>query len=138
MIKVRHSKHRRTILLELSGELGSSDAARASSEVVHALNEVGKGYALIEAFRGGTTIPVAAVPQLSEMVSLCYLRSRIWRVVRVFVSGGQDPGLCILHRTRWDRCVPMTDADTARLALAMAEEEVKENAEWSYPSEAAA
>lgn len=32
----------------------------------------------------------------------------------------------------------MTDADTARLALAMAEEEVKENAEWSYPSEAAA
>jgi len=130
MIKVKHSKFRRTILLELSGEIELGEVEEARAELERALDKLGYGYTLVEAFRGGVKISQEVVFQIAELVGLCYLRSRIWRVIRLFLDGGIDPGLCILHRTRWFRNVPVTEAYTARLAMAMAEEEARENSEW--------
>lgn len=130
MIKVRHSKSRHALILELSGEIGANEAEAAKHKVARVLEELGRGYTLIEAFRGGAKISRDAMLRVADLVSACYTGSRIWRVVRIFMDGASDPGLCILHRTRWTRSVPESEADGARQAVALAEEEARENSEW--------
>lgn len=118
------------MVLDFSGSIGSSQTKRATGEVARSLRKMGHGYTLVEAFRGVVKFSKKAAGEAGRLVGTCYERGRIWRVVTVTLDGGVDPGLRILHRTRWGRGVPETEVDRAGGALALAAREVSENSGW--------
>lgn len=131
VIKVHHSCARKAVLLRVSGEVGRGDALRAAARIALALRNMGHGYTLIEVFKGACRLSGRAGLAMAVLARTCYERGRIWRVVRISIGGGQDPGLRILHRTRWDRNVPEIDADSVGGALDLAEREAEDNLDWA-------
>lgn len=131
MLKVLRSKSRKAVLLELSGTIGASETKRAAAELAGALRDIGHGYTLIEVFRGTSKFSQKALQIVAILARTCYDRSRIWRVVRLAVDGGHDPGLRILHVTRWGRRVPEVEHESIRDALVVAAEELEDNAHWA-------
>jgi len=130
MLKVHYSETRRALVLDISGNLGASETSRATARVAGALRGMRKGYTLIEVFRGKTKMTGKAVDCAGALIRTCYERGRIWRVIKLSVGGGWDPGLKILHITRWKRRVPETEVDSIGAALAAADEETQDNGAW--------
>jgi hypothetical protein len=130
MLKVKYSKSKRVVILDFAGDIRSVDIPALAKRIFRATERIGHGYTLVEIFRNPTTIGVKVAGKLGSLIKLCYAGSRIWRVVKVLPKDSQDPGIGILHRTRWGRNVPEIDTDSIHLALEIAEEEMRENAEW--------
>ena len=130
MIKVRHSKAKRALLLDFSEEVNKSDIWRAGEEIDQALRDIGRGYTLIEIFHNHPHFEDGAGCFIGDMIEACYANNRIWRVIRLQENENSDPGLSILHRTRWKREVPEIDMDNIREAIAVAREEAEEQQKW--------
>jgi hypothetical protein len=130
MIKVRHSKSKRVLLLDFSGAVNTRDLQQAEVDIERALRDIGKGYTLVEVFRNHPCFEAGARLVAGEVVGTCYKNSRIWRVIRLEDVEYADPGVAILHRTRWRRDVPELTMDNIREAVAVAKEESAEQAEW--------
>jgi hypothetical protein len=126
MIKVRHSKTRRMVLLDFGGEIGVGDVHDAVQEVGKALGDIGDGYTLVEVFRDKPHFTIAAAREAGNLAGACDSGSGIWMVVRVEGDDHCDPGMTILHRTRWKREVPEVRIGSVGQALALAAEEVRE------------
>lgn len=130
MIKVRHSKSKRALLLDFSEEVNKEDVQRAEAEIDQALRDIGGGYTLIEIFHNHPHFEGGAGYFAGDMVEACYTNNRIWRVIRLQEDGNSDPGMAILHRTRWKRDVPEIEMDNIREAMAVAREEATEQRVW--------
>jgi hypothetical protein len=89
-----------------------------------------KGYTLVEVYREGAGLAGRNGRHMGALLGLCYSCGRIWRVIKISVNEARDPGLGILHRTRWKREVPETEVDSVKVGAVMVGEEIKENAEW--------
>jgi hypothetical protein len=138
VIKVKHSKSKRALLVDFSGPLGKEDIDRAHRDIQAALDNIGRGYTLIEIFHDHPYFEPSASLEAGLMVGLFYKNNRIWRVIRVEENEQADPGLSILHKTRWARSVPELTMDNIRQAVATAREEAQEQfAWWSSPSDPA-
>lgn len=129
MIKVRHSRARRMLVLDFAGDIGGGEVREAAEGVGHALGEMKKGYTLVEVFRGHPHFTASGAMAAGELASACYSGNRIWMAVRVEGAEYGDPGMSILHKTRWKRGVPEVQTDTIGKALAMAKEEAREQGE---------
>lgn len=134
MLKVKHSKSKRIVLLDFSGEIGKEDIKLADAEVGRALEDIGKGYTLIEVFHHHPRFTPLSGRTAGDLASKCYSASRIWRVIRVEDSPHADPGMSILHRTRWPRDVPELEMDNVREAVEVAKEETREQEDWIVAS----
>jgi hypothetical protein len=130
MVKVHYSEIRRALMLDISGNLGASETSRAVTRVADALRKMEKGYTLIEVFSGKAKMTGKAVDCAAALIRTCYERGRIWRVIRLSVGGGWDPGLNILHITRWKRRIPEMEVESIGAAMRAAEEETQENEAW--------
>lgn len=131
MLKVRYNKRKHTVILDFCGQVGKRDFERAVPEAETALGNIGKGYTLIEIFRRKPFLSPEISQRMGALLALCYRKSRIWRVVRVLGDSSRDPGISILHRTRWNRQVPEMETDNIRHAMGIAEEELRENRAWA-------
>lgn len=131
MLKVKYSKVKRAVLLDFSGEVGVFDIKGAEKEVGAALKDIGKGYTLIEVFHDNPHFTMSASKLVGDLAACCYDDSRIWRVVRVEDRLHADPGMAILHRTRWKREIPILEMDNVRMAIEVAKEEIREQEDWS-------
>lgn len=118
-------------MLDFEGDIGGGDVREATCGVARALGAMHKGYTLVEVFRGRPHFTVSGARTAGELAEACYSGNRIWMVVRVEEDERGDPGMSILHKTRWKREVPEVRIDSISQAVAMAREETKEQAEWT-------
>jgi len=130
VIKVRHSKSKRVLLLDFSGGVGKQDLIQAGKDISIALSDIGRGYTLIEIFHDQPRFERGAGLEAGTMVGSCYENNRIWRVIRIEDKEHADPGLSILHQTRWKREIPVLTMDNIKEAVAVAKEEALEQSDW--------
>lgn len=133
MIKVKCSKSKHLLLLDFinqGGTIAMGDFKRLVSRISRLLLKINTGYTLVEVYGRGTKIDRERIGKIGEIYRLCYGARRIWRVVQVHKNCHPDPGLRILHQTRWKRHVPMIEVSNMKRALDLAMEEVEENSEW--------
>jgi hypothetical protein len=130
MIKIKYSKSRKAVVLDLSGVIEQANINQLAKRISRSIAQIGRGYTLIEVFRSPIFIGSEVAVKLGSLIKLCYHSGRIWRVVKVSHNDGRDPGLGILHRIRWSRDVPEMEVDNIRIAMRVAEEEMEENREW--------
>lgn len=131
MIKIISSKRRHLVILDIAGPVCKEDVAAARDKISSSLSSMKNGYTLIEIYRHTPSLGDNSGLTIGDLMSMFYAAGRIWRVVKVSHNGATDPGLVILHRTRWKRHVFEVDAGDIRQALEMAAEELCENADWS-------
>lgn len=118
------------LVLDFAGNIGEVEVRDAEAAVGKALGEMRKGYTLIEVFRGRPHFTGDGARAAGELAAACYFRNRIWLVVCVDGDGHSDPGMSILHKTRWKREVPEVRIDSIGQAVAMAKEETREQGGW--------
>ncbi len=130
MIKVLNFQDHRAVLIAFWGGIGHSEIGRATAKVGGILREMGHGYTLIESFVENPHFSAKAARTAGKLAQVCYERNRIWRAIQIHIGKSQDPGMCVLHRTRWPRAVPESEAEDLMTALHTAEDEVVENSGW--------
>jgi hypothetical protein len=135
MIKVRYSARRHLLLIDfcnLEEECPVDQWKDAVRKISRALSKLSAGYTLIEVFRQNSNMDKKTIRRLGAIIDLCYAPIRIWRVLQLSHKGGVDPGLRILHRTRWKRNVPALEVSDIKHALSLAEEEISDNRDWLH------